>query len=406
MPRSLSLAAYLAYQRRKAAAGADEPPPYERPPGPLVWAHAATPADVAPLMQVLVRLRMLQGDAGMLLSLSEDLRMPSQVLDGVLVVHAPPERASEAAAFIHHWRPDYGIWGSGHLRPALIHAAQEAGVPMALVNATLPAIEQSPWKMVNMTAHLLTGFERILARDGNTLSRIERLGVPRTKLHHTGALQDGGIPLPHDEDAYQDLSEQAGTRPVWLAAMVQPDEEQQVIQAHRAVLRSAHRLLLVLHPDDPSRAGELAGLLAAEGMRAQLRSAEEQLDDMTQVLIADLPGELGLWYRLAPVAFMGSSLRPGHGGRNPYAPAALGSAILYGPNVRNHLQAYSRLAAAGAARIVMDASSLAQGVQRLLAPDQAAAMAHAAWEVTSEGAEVTDALLEHIQDVLDGAEGR
>ena len=98
---------------------------------------------------------------------------------------------------------------------------------------------------------------------------------------------------------------------------------------------------------------------------------------------------------------MGSSLISGHGGRDPFEPAALGSAILYGPNVSRYLPAYSRLASAGAARIVRDAETLAGAITRLSAPDQAALMAHAAWEVSSDGAEATDRLMNLVQDVLD-----
>jgi len=98
---------------------------------------------------------------------------------------------------------------------------------------------------------------------------------------------------------------------------------------------------------------------------------------------------------------MASSLMPGAGGRDPYAPAALGSAVLYGPNVSRYMGAYSRLAAAGAARIVKDAPTLQAAVIRLTAPDRAAQMAHAAWEVISDGAEATDSLLALVEDTLD-----
>ena len=113
---------------------------------------------------------------------------------------------------------------------------------------------------------------------------------------------------------------------------------------------------------------------------------------------------MGLWYRASPVCFLGSSLGQGHGGSDPYVAAALGSAIIYGPNVGTHLSSYSRLAAVGAARIVRDAAGLSRALAHLLAADQAASMAHAAWQIISEGAETTDTLVAQIQELLDGAE--
>jgi 3-deoxy-D-manno-octulosonic-acid transferase len=145
----------------------------------------------------------------------------------------------------------------------------------------------------------------------------------------------------------------------------------------------------------------LAETLRAQGWHVALRSKDDPITEDVQVVVVDVCGELGLWYRLAPITFVGSSLVPGFGGQDPFAPAALGSALLYGPNVGNYLDSYSRLVNAGGARIVKDASSLAQGLQLLLAPDKAAAQAHAAWEVASRGAEVTDKVLEILQEQLD-----
>jgi 3-deoxy-D-manno-octulosonic-acid transferase len=104
---------------------------------------------------------------------------------------------------------------------------------------------------------------------------------------------------------------------------------------------------------------------------------------------------------MAPVSFLGGSLVAGHNCVDPLEAAALGSAILYGPRVGKHLQSYSRLAAAGAARIINDSAALGMAVSRLVAPDQAAIMAHAGWDVISEGAALTDRISDLVQDTLD-----
>jgi 3-deoxy-D-manno-octulosonic-acid transferase len=109
---------------------------------------------------------------------------------------------------------------------------------------------------------------------------------------------------------------------------------------------------------------------------------------------------LGLWYRVAPISLVGGSLQP-IGGHNPFEPAALGSAILHGPYVTNFVDIYQRLSEAGAARLVTGPDTLSEAVHELMNPDKAASMAHAAWEVVSQGAEVTDHALDAIFDRLD-----
>ena len=104
---------------------------------------------------------------------------------------------------------------------------------------------------------------------------------------------------------------------------------------------------------------------------------------------------------MAPLAFLGGSLTAGHGGNDPFEAAALGTAILYGPNVGQHLAAYSLLVEAGAARIVRDADSLTSAVSNLIAPDQAAAMAHAGWDAVTAGAALVDSVIAEIVERLD-----
>ena len=176
------------------------------------------------------------------------------------------------------------------------------------------------------------------------------------------------------------------------------------ISAHRKAMRLSHRLLLILHPATPQDAGAAAALAAERDFSVLNWGNDGFPDESTQVLIADDTRDLGLFFRIAPVSFLGSSVIAGEGGCDPFDAAALGSAVLYGPKVRHFMPSYTRLAAAGAARIVNDADALGTAVSRLIAPDQAAAMAHAGWDVISKGAAVTDKITDLIQDILDTRE--
>ena len=72
-----------------------------------------------------------------------------------------------------------------------------------------------------------------------------------------------------------------------------------------------------------------------------LRSDGKLPDASTDIYIADTIGELGLFYNLVPVAFVGGSLVP-HGGQNPVEAIKLGAAVLTGPHWRNFADAYER----------------------------------------------------------------
>jgi 3-deoxy-D-manno-octulosonic-acid transferase len=400
MARSLSLAAYLALTRRAAR----NPARYldHRPEGPVIWGHATSSSKAASLVQLVRRLRAQGSSVSLVLTTPTDVPRPERLKSYVVWMHAPEEVSSEIRRFLTHWSPDMLIWSGGGLRPALINAAHRRDMPMFLVDARVDAFESTRFQWLpDVTRAVLAMFGQIMAVDEAARRRLGRLGVSGAKVLVTGRLQEAATALECDEQTRDDLAEMLSGRPIWLAAMVQPEELETVLQAHRATLRYAHRQLLILVPDDETRGPNFHARLEADGWRTAIWSHGDEPDENTQVLLADTRGELGLWYRMAPITFMGSSLIAGHGGRDPFEPAALGSAILYGPNVSRYLDAYSRLAEAGAARIVRDEDTLTGAITRLSAPDQAAIMAHAAWQVCSDGAEATDALMAQIQDILD-----
>jgi len=109
----------------------------------------------------------------------------------------------------------------------------------------------------------------------------------------------------------------------------------------------------------------VARLVTAAGLQVALRSHEDLPGARVGVYIADTMGELGLFYRLAPIVFMGGSLVE-HGGQNPIEPAKLGSAIVHGPHVFNFTDVYAALDRAGGAHQAGGEAELVQQLGRLL----------------------------------------
>lgn len=402
MRRSVSLAAYLAMSRhgvKIAPAAAQQRP---RPPGELIWAHAVEPGHADALCQMAERLAAQRPGLHMLMTTHRDEVLEQTKGKSILRAHLPEDSVPNAEAFLRHWAPDICLWTGGDLQPAFITCASEQDVPLYLIDAEERLLDKSSWRWFpDLPRALLDRFSMIFARNANTARFLRRLRVNDAEIEITGPFQEGALTLPYNESDHEELANLLRGRPVWLAAMAQPQELDTILQAHRDTNRLAHRALLVLVPDDPATGPDFKARLDAEGWRSITWSEGELPEETTQVILADTRGEMGLWYRVAPITFMGSSLLAGHWGRDPNEPAAHGSAILYGPNVRRYMSSYSRFAEAGAARIVRDRETLATAVQRLIPPDQSATMAHAAWDVASQSAGVTDKILDLVQDTLD-----
>jgi len=401
MPRSLGLAAYLAFARRQPRKPASFDIP--RPNGELIWLHCSDPARARSLAQLGLRLSHLRDDTQKVLITTSGDQPPTQDLpDGAIWQACPSENPADAEAFLDHWRPDLLIWLGNLLRPALTVASFNR-MPCMLLEPDAPALENKRWRVgPEPIRATLAHFNVILADTPAIASRFRSMLPDDVEVHEGGLLTEEAPALACVDSDLNELRQALAGRPVWLASHVQSDEMPAILSAYRAALRLSHRLLLVVVPDTHDDAEKVHALVAAQDWRAAFWEDGEFPERETQVLLTETPSELGLWYRVAPVSFIGSSLVPGHGGRDPLEAAALGSAVVYGPSVRNHLDSYTRLANAGAARIVRDADSLATALIQLAAPDQLASMAHAGWQVISETAEVTDAIIAHAQRLLDG----
>jgi 3-deoxy-D-manno-octulosonic-acid transferase len=260
---------------------------------------------------------------------------------------------------------------------------------MVLLNGRMSHRSAAGWRRWPRTAqNLLAAFDLILPQTAEDAARFIRLGAPRVEVR--GNLKSAAPPLPFDADELRRLQAIVGNRPCWVAASLHPGEDEAVAAVHEALVRELPDLLTIVVPRHPHR-----GLAWAETSFAHLRPQVRSRGDWPDgaVYIADTLGELGLFYRLAKVAFVGGSLVE-VGGHNPLEPARLGAAILFGPYVQNFGEVCESLRAAGGAYYTRDAETLAKAVWALLDDDPLRRqMVDAAARVAAAESQVLDQVL-------------
>ena len=364
-----------------------------------MWIHAPSASAAGGLLELSRRL--IEEEIASVLFTSEEV-IPSRAS---LVADRPPlDTSRDVIEFLDHWKPDQAIFSDGEIRPALVHELGERGIPVMMVDAREPHLlrERDGW-FPGLLRSSLQVFNRILALDDASARAFRRAGASQTAVQVVGRLETESAVLPCLEAERAALAKLLATRPVWLAAGLPEAEETAIVAAHRAALGLSHRLLLIVAPQDSDRAAALAEKLASEqGWVVAQRALDEEPEPDVEVFIADGTVELGLWYRLAPITFLGGSLAGKGCQRNPMEPAALGSAILYGPRPGNFSGEFGRLGSARAARAVGDARDLSEALADLMAPDKVARLAQAAWTVTSEGVEVTEHAIRTVRELLEG----
>lgn len=359
---------------RRLARGKEDPERYReklgvpslpRPPGTLVWMHAVGVGEILALPGLV--LTMLERVPDLHVLLTSTARTSADAIAANMPPHTrhqflPVDCMRFVRPFLDHWRPDLSVWAERDIWPALVVEARRRGVPLALVNGRMDASSyRAKRKVRGLYADLYRRFALVGAQDPESAGRFKALGAPDARTFVSGSLKAGAPPLADRPEERERLAAALRGRRVWLAASTHPPDEPIVADAHLKVLRNDTTACLVVAPRNPVRANALAAYLESRSIACELVRDGVAPAAGTQALIVDRIGQLGLWYRLAPCAFIGGTMGD-TGGHNPWEPARLGCAIIHGPGVRNFSADYAAFHEAGAARLVADADELAAAV--------------------------------------------
>ena len=251
------------------------------------------------------------------------------------------------------------------LWPNLIMSSAARRLPMVLINGRMSHRSFPRWRRVAGTISALLGrFDVCLAQSQLDADRFTALGSRNVVV--TGNLKLDVPAPPADANKLERLMAMTRGRPVVVAASTHPGEEEILTETHRTLARYFPKLLTVIVPRHPDRGEAIAQMIATAGLHANLRSHEDLPSATTDIYVADTMGELGLFYRLAPVVFMGGSLVE-HGGQNPIEAIKLGASIVHGPHVFNFTDVYEALDTAGGARLADTQEALVKQLGQLLA---------------------------------------
>ena len=350
-----------------------------RPAGPLVWIHGASVGEVlaaAALIEKLraLNLRILLTSGTVTSAAIVARRFPADVIHQ----YVPYDSPRYVARFLDHWQPSLALFIESDLWPNLILSSAARRLPMILINGRMSHRSFPRWRRVSSTISALLGrFELCLAQSELDADRFSALGGRNVTT--TGNLKLDVAAPPADAARLERLLAATRGRPIVVAASTHPGEDEIVAGAHRALAGFFPGLLTVIVPRHPARGETVVRMLAASGLRVGLRSREELPTAATDIYVADTMGEMGLFYRLSPVVFMGGSL-VAHGGQNPIEAIKLGASVVHGPHVFNFGDVYQALDQAGGARTADTAEALAQQLGELLADPGARAAALAASE--------------------------
>jgi 3-deoxy-D-manno-octulosonic-acid transferase len=337
-------------------------------PGAL-WVHAVSLGETLAARTLIDALRAQQPGLRLLLTTStatgaEAGRALLQAGDAACWF--PFDTPGAVRRFLSHARPACGVLMETEIWPNLMHAAQQAGVPMLLANARLSERSlkrgQSLHTLMAPAAHVLT---LAMAQTQADAQRVRAFGVSAVQvcgnlkfdIQPDSALIERGRQWRRQLDAAQ-------PRPVLIAAVTREGEEAMLLQAWAQREPTTTNPLLLIVPRHPQRFDDVAAQIQAAGLTLARRSTWADAPPPSalhaQVWLGDSMREMPIYYAMSDVALLGGSFAP-LGGQNLIEAAACGCPVVMGPHTFNFADAAQQCIAAGAAVRV---DGIAAGLQR------------------------------------------
>jgi 3-deoxy-D-manno-octulosonic-acid transferase len=363
-----------------------------RPKGSIVWFHGASVGEAVSLLPLLRHIRTQFPHITPLLTTGTvaAATVIAKVLpEGCLHQYSPLDVPAWIEQFLDHWQPKAAIFVESEFWPNLILTCHARKIPLYLVNAHLSEKSYHSWRRFpSVISHLLSCFEVCLAQSETIAQRLKDLGASPPKVRICGNLKFAANPLPFDAAEFTKIQSIIKNRLLWVAASTHSGEETLIGETHQLLKKDLPDALTIIIPRHIDRAEEIAKELTAKGLQVARRSCQEVIHRSTDVYLVDTMGELGLFYRLSDIAFIGGTFAP-IGGHNPIEAALLDCALIWGPHIHNQTEICDILGAA--ASLVTTKEELAETVALLLVDER----------VRKEKVSITRRLLETQTHVLD-----
>ena len=377
-------------------------PQKERPEGKLIWFHGASVGESVSMLPLINRLLESSPDVHVMVTTgtttSADL-MAKRLPERAFHQYIPIDNPSFTNRFVKYWQPDLVLWFESDFWPAMLSTIKKKNIPLILVNGRISNKSFKRWQQFDyISKELLSCFTFCLGQSEEDAYRLRVLGARDSTC--LGNLKFAGLPIPVDEAKKHEIMLQIGDRRLFCISSTHDNEEYQLGRQLPKLFADFPDLLVIIAPRHPQRGADVQNQLQELGLQTALRSAGQPITAQTQVYIADTIGELGIWYGICPIVFIGGSLIP-HGGQNFMEPSRMKDAVIVGPYMHNFTEAMQRAQKANAIIQATDAAEVISNVHQLLeSPDLLDAKRSLAYNWAAGEAKVLDGIVEKVKGYI------
>jgi 3-deoxy-D-manno-octulosonic-acid transferase len=341
----------------------------------VIWLHAVSVGEVLAVERLIGELRQALPEHILAVSTTTGAaqKLAQQRFAELPIFFFPLDFAFAVRAYLRALQPELVILVESELWPRFLAECAWSSIPVAVVNARVSDRSfrrTKRWR--GLWRRMTAGVSVFLSQGEETADRLRRLGIAPDRIQVPGNLKLDP-PAAAANAMTARLEARLAGLPLIVCGSTLDGEERAVLAAWPEVLAACPKAVLLIAPRHPDRFAAVEALLQAGTFPVQRCSQlgrEAPAIEPGTILLLDTLGDLASVYSLAAVAFVGGSLIP-RGGHNPLEATRFGVPVLMGESYENFREIVTELLAAGAVRLVTEASLAPAFVEGLQTPRRA-----------------------------------
>lgn len=311
---------------------------------PVIWIHGVSVGEIKAAGSMIDKLRAERPDLQLLLSTTTPTghNFASRLYPDLPVIFFPLDFGWFPGQALDRVRPESVLLVELEIWPVFLQAASRRHIPVNVINGRISPKSYWGYSMARILflpqLHLISKY---LVQDDSYRDRLISLGVEPGSVFVTGNLK-------YDTVMIKTPAADAGGLRSWLAedgrlvlvgGSTHGEEDVYLARAVKHLMEVEHlRVRLIVAPRHPERSAAVVEALRGQGFSCVRwgDSAGQPIRPLADrdVVVLDVIGQLESFYEACDIAFVGGSLVP-RGGQNMLEPAALGKAVLFGPQTEN-----------------------------------------------------------------------
>ena len=304
----------------------------------LVWLHAASIGESMIALTLIENLNTIFADKTPAIrflvtstSLSSARILQQKLPQNAIHQFIPIDNIIFVKKFFRNWQPDLGIFIESELWPCFIYEGKKH-CKLLLLNARISDKSFKRWQGFAKFFRLITNsFSEIITQSTTDFAKYSQLGV--TNIQNFGNIKFANKKLPVDKQELAILSEYLANKKVIVFASTHLEDENVILGIIKPIKQRYPNCYFILIPRHPERREEIKKACLQLNLTYSIRSEQNKPALTDDLYIVDKFGELGLFFSLAYISFVGGSF--GQGGHNVLEPAFFSNCIIFGPDMSN-----------------------------------------------------------------------